>query len=159
VPAAIAWDLDARKNLPQEAPDELMLSRAQSRMLNALHNAAEAARHTETPEATKTFDQMMQARGTDIPAIARLLKVPRIVIGTVFRGGIVGAVSRRFRDALSSLFGEPGEAIDAAVDDARMHPCLGLAKANGTPTGAPLSFDALVRSSGMSPEEIEYWLA
>jgi hypothetical protein len=157
--AAKAWDLEARKCLPQKEPDKDVLSRAQSRMLNALHNAREAARHEEAAEPAKTFDDVLKARNVDMVYIADEVKIKRKVISYVLGGRVHPPIGTRLLRRLLDVLGLSPKAFDAALQHALAAPRLGHAKSEGVPTVSPLSYEDLIRSSGMSPEEIEYWLA
>lgn len=68
--AAVARDWEARTDAPAAEPDQTMLSRGHSRVLNALHNAAAAAaKQPAAAEPCQSFQQMMSARGTDVPRL------------------------------------------------------------------------------------------
>lgn len=157
--AAVARDWDARKELPAEEPDEVMLSRGHSRVLNALYSAAEAAQSEATAQASTSFQDMMAARGTDVPQLARALDIGRSVLADLFNGGMLQPVGRRLVEALTEALEVSVEAIDAAARRAVRNPRLGHAKADETPGIIPRSYEEVIKSSNMPAERIEYWLS
>ena len=155
--AAILKDWAARKDLPEDEPDEAMLARARSRALDALFNAEAEQRTAETGKAL-SFEQMIIARGTDVPALARELDVPRSVLADVFGGGMYPPIGSRLLIALSEKLGFTAKVIEAAVDEAFRTPRLGYAKANAPPGIIRRSYAEIIKDTSMSPERKSYWL-
>jgi len=155
--AAILKDWAARRNLPADEPDELMLARARSRTLDALYNA-EVARHLDTSASPRSFEQMMQARDTDVPQLARDLNIARSVLADLVSGGMRAPAGRRLVDALTYALAITEDAFQAALQTALSTPRLSHAKANETPSIIPRSYEEIIKDSSMPPERKRYWL-
>lgn len=160
VHAAVARDWAARKELPAEEPSETELTRAYSRALNALYKAdAEAA---SSPTTAQTFQEILAARGTNVRALTKEVGGPvginRSVIADLVGGRMLGPVGRRFRDAVCRALAITHAEFSAANDMALASPQSGLAKASGTPTVKARSYEDVVKDSGMTEEQIRYWL-
>lgn len=154
--AAIARDWAARKGLPVAEPDETMLARGHSRVLNALYNAEVAAKASGEP--CESFQQIMADRGTDVPRLARQLDIARSVLADLVNGGVLAPIGKRLVNALTRALSITGEAFYAALQRALNSPRLGHAKADGPPTITPRRYEEVIRSSNMAPERKEYWL-
>jgi hypothetical protein len=155
--AAILKDWAARRNLPADEPDELMLARARSRALDALYNA-EVARRSDASASPRSFEQMMQARGTDVPQLARDLNIARSVLADLVSGGMRAPAGRRLVDALTYALAITEDAFHAALQAALRAPRLSHAKADETPSIIPRSYEEIIKDSSMSPERQRYWL-
>jgi hypothetical protein len=154
--AAVARDWAAREGLPFLEPDETLLARGHSRVLNALYDAEVAAR--TGGKACESFQQIMAARGTDVPRLARELNVARSVLADLVNGGVLAPVGR-LATALTRALDITAGAFDAALQLALNAPRLGHAKADGAPTIIPRPYEEVIRTSNMSPERVEYWLS
>jgi hypothetical protein len=157
--AAVARDWDATTAAPALTPDENMLSRGHSRILNALHDAAVAASTKVQAETCQSFQQIVAARGTDVPRLARDLNIGRSVLADLFNGGILAPIGARLVNALTKALVMSRESFDAALTCALNAPRIGHAKADGTPTLIPRSYEDVIRSSNMDAERIQYWLS
>ena len=136
-----------------------MLSRGHSRVLNAIHNA-EAAAAAKTPsEPCLSFQQMMAERKTDVPRLSRELDVARCVLADLINGAMFPPAGPRLVKALSPALGVPPASIASAHRQAVNAPRVGHAKADGTPTIKPRTYEEVIRTSGMTPDRIEYWLS
>lgn len=155
--AAIARDWAARRDFPIVDPDEDMLARGRSRVLNALYNAEVAAKAVADP--SKSFQHLMTKRGIDVPQLARELDIARSVLADLVNGGTLAPVGQKLANALARIFGIPVEDIDQAVQFALASPRLGHAKADGAPTMIARPYEEVVRTSNMSPERKTYWLS
>jgi hypothetical protein len=155
--AAILKDWAARRNLPADEPSELMLTRARSRALDALYNA-EVARRSEASSSERSFEQMMQARGTDVPQLARDLNIARSVLADLVSGGMRAPVGRRLVDALTYALAITEDAFQAALQLALRTPRLSHAKAQETPSIIARSYEEIIADSAMPPERQGYWL-
>jgi len=151
--AAILKDWAARRNLPAAEPSELMLTRARSRALDALYNA-EIARRSEA----SSFEQIMQARGTDVPQLARDLNIARSVLADLVSGGMRAPVGRRLIDALTHALTITEDAFQAALQLALRAPRLSHAKAQEMPSIIARSYEEIIADSAMPPERQRYWL-
>lgn len=156
--AAVARDWAAKTELPVEEPDQNMLDRGFSQVLNALYNAEIGAADKQAPAACQSFEQLTAARGTDIPRLARDLGIKRSVLADLFNGAMLAPVGQRFVDAMVAKVTGTLAAFDAALAFALHAPRLGHAKADATPTMRPRSYEEIIRDSGMSPERIRFWL-
>lgn len=160
--AAVALDWAARKELPVAAPDEGMLVRGHSRVLDALYNAevaAKAAAEKVAAEPCQSFQQVMAERGTNVPRLARELDIARSVLADVFNGGVLAPIGKRLVKALTGALIITLEAFDAALKHALAAPRLGQAKADGAPTIIPRPYEEVIRTSNMTPERVNYWLS
>jgi transcriptional regulator with XRE-family HTH domain len=101
---------------------------------------------------------MMQARGTNLPELARELGIARSVLADLVSGGMRAPVGERLADALMHSLAVTGDALESAVQAALRAPRLGHAKADGTPSLAPRSYAEIIEESAMSPERKRYWL-
>ena len=155
--AAILKDWAARRSLPADEPDELMLTRARSRALDALYNA-EVAQRSDVNKSQRSFEQMMQARGTDVPQLARELGIARSVLADLVSGGMRAPVGKRLVDALTYALAVTEGAFQAALRLALRSPRLGHAKADGAPSIVARSYKEIINDSSMPPERQRYWL-
>lgn len=155
--AAILKDWAAWRSLPADEPDELMLTRSRSRALDALYNA-EVAQRSDANTSQRSFEQMMQARGTDVPQLARELDIARSVLADLVSGGMRAPVGKRLIDALTYALAITEDAFQAALQLAVRSPRLGHAKADGTPSIIARSYEEIIKDSSMPPERQRYWL-
>lgn len=155
--AAIARDWESHKGAPIAEPDEIMLARGHSRILNALYNAETDAKAAAEPG--QSFQEIMTERGTDVPRLSKQLEIGRSVLADLVNGCIVAPVGKRLVDALTTALGISYQEFESALERAINSPRLGFAKADGTPMLKPQSYKDVIRSSGMSTERIEYWLS
>jgi hypothetical protein len=155
--AAILKDWAARQNLPADEPDEMMLMRARSRALDALYNA-EVAQRSDASASDRSFEQMMQARGTDVPQLARDLNIARSVLADLVSGGMRAPVGRRLIDALAYALAITEDAFQTALEAALRAPRLGHAKAHQAPSIIQRSYNEIIKDSAMPPERQRYWL-
>ncbi len=157
--AAIARDWAAREDAPVLEPDATMLARGHSRVLNAIHNAEVMGTSKAPGGPCLSFQQMTAARGTDVPRLARELAIARCVLADLFNGAMLAPASPRLVNALAPALSVPPEAIALAHRQALNAPRLGHAKADGIPTIKLRTYEEIVRTSGMTPDRIEYWLS
>ena len=155
--AAVALDWAARKDGPSAVPDEAMLARGHSRVLNALFNAEVAANTAAEP--APSFQQLMAERGTDVPRLARTLNIARSVLADLVNGGVLAPIGRRLVNALTGALGITVDAFDRALQRALESPRIGHAKADGAPMLIPRAYDEVIRTSNMIPERVNYWLS
>jgi hypothetical protein len=145
--------------LPIVEPDESMLLRGRSRALDALYNAKHAVAAEQSPAASHSFDQMMNMCGTDVPKLARDLDVARTVLAALVGGRMRSPVGPRLVMAIMGALCITREAFDAALRLAFATPRIGHAKAGGTPTIVPQTYEELIRASNMTDERKQYWLS
>lgn len=162
--AAVSWDMAAREARPEVEPDPIMLARAFSRVLNLMYDTevAAAAEKSSAPaqlvESAQTFEQMMEARGTDVRTLAREFDIERGVLADLLSGRMLAPIGNRFVLALTSALKATKEAFDAALFRAQNSPRLGHAKADKTPVVVARSYECIIRDSSMTPERKQYWL-
>lgn len=157
--AAILKDWAAREGLPAEEPDKNMLSRARSRAMNALYNAQVAPVSEPFGAPSCSFEQLMSARGTDIPRIARDLDITRGVLAALVGGRMQAPVGERLVTALIGALAITRDGFDNAFRLAFSVPRLGHAKSDGTPTVIARSYEEVIRTSPMTDARKQYWLS
>ncbi len=160
--ASVSRDWAARKDFRSEEPSETMLARAFSRALNALYNAEVETASAGNASTPQTFHQILSACGKDVPMLAREIgrdiSIARSVLADLVNGGMHPPVGRRFQNAVVSALSITSDLFHSALQTAQNTPRLGQAKANTTPTVIARSYEDIVRSSDMTPEQIRYWL-
>ena len=156
--AAIMLDWTAAEGPDEEEVDAQMMSRAQSRTLNAIYHARTAASAAARPDSAVTFDQLLSTAGLNTPQLSRDLDIGRDILSDLFRGKMQPPIGQRLVIALLSRLQTAREQFDHAVAYALAHPSIGHAKATGQPTIVRRSYEQIVRSSSMSPERKSYWL-
>jgi hypothetical protein len=158
--AAVARDWDACRELPAEEPSETELARAYSRALNALYEAD--AKATTGPATAQTFQDILVARGTNARALTEevgsTVRISRSVIADLIGGRMRGPVGRRFLDAVCRALAITHAALSEAIEMALRSPQPGLAKAASAPTVNARSYEEVIRDSGMTEDQIRYWL-
>ncbi len=113
--AAVARDWAAMEGRPAELPDETLLARGFSRVLDALYNAetvVEAAAPATTPQAS--FHELMAARRTDVRALARELDIERGVIADLMSGRMRAPAGKRFASAVTAALSISPEVFEQA---------------------------------------------
>lgn len=157
--AAILKDWADREGLPAEEPDELMLSRARSRALDAVYNAEVALASEPASAASRSFEQLMSACGKDVPQLARNLDIARGVLAALVGGRMLAPVGNRLVAALMTELAITRDAFNDALRLALAAPSIGHAKAHGTPTVVLRSYEELISSSAMTDERKKYWMS
>lgn len=140
--------------------DDNMIARGRSRVQAAMFEA-EAGDRVVAPTASSgpTLNAMLKAAGLTQPDLARRLPIKRVVVADLFAGRMRD-VPPRFSTAVSRELGVSVVAFNVAHSHAARTPALGgRAKSVGQPMANQRSFEEIIRSSGMSDEEIAYWLA
>jgi hypothetical protein len=153
--AAICLDWAAEESSEDDEIDEVLMSRAQSRALNAIFNAQVAESHFGDEV---TFDLLMSERGLNTPQLSRTLDVARDVLSALFRGQMLAPLGNRLEEALTQCFQVTGDIIRRAHQHALSNPSMGHAKARGQPSIVQHSYEEIIRSSNMSDTRKAYWL-
>ena len=153
--AAMLKDFAAAEKLGFK-PDARMVSIAQSRTMDLLHKARAAAKSESVLE--RTFDEILQATGTNIPDLARSLDIARSVLADLVNGRMRLPVGARLADALMQAWKIPIETIQKAAFAALAKPRLGMAKADQNAKVNALSYEELVNASSMSESRKKFWL-
>jgi len=155
---AIIKDWAARESMPAIEPSEAMLSRSQSRAMDALYKAQMASVVQQPCATSHTFDQIMASRGTDVPELSRKLDISRGILSALIGGRMLPPVGERLVAALTNCLEISREIFNNALQCACATPRLGHAKAEGTPSVIPRSYEDLVRASSMPAERKQFWL-
>lgn len=154
--AAISREFAARAAVPAEMADETILARGFSRVLNLLYEAEKAV---TTSSRAQSFEQVMQARGTDTRQLARSLDIARSVLADLFSGRMLAPAGARLVTAFRQVLSVTPESFAAAHDLALRTGSAVHAKATETPTATPRPYEAIIRDSSMSDERKRYWLS
>lgn len=144
---------------PQLVPDDTMLARGRSRALNAVYNADSTAQLNEAAPGIGTFTQLIEAAGTTIAALARDIRIDRMVLGELAAGRMALPIGQKLTEALVVALKRSPKHLDAAIRQALAAPRLGHAKADRAPTINLRSYEEVVSSSKlMTEEQKKYWL-
>ncbi len=157
--AALLKDAFAHVDDLVEEPDEEMLARARSRMLDALYRAEIAAgRKEETAGRAQSFHEIVTSRGTDIRSLASDLDIGRSVLADLMNGAITPPIGGRLVAALTKALEITSVIFNGALRLSTEAPRLGHAKATEAPTIIRRPYEDVIRDSSMSPERKRYWL-
>ncbi len=140
--------------------DDNMIARGRSRVQAAMFAAEAGDRVVDaTAAAGPTLNGMLKSAGLTQPELARRLPIKRVVVADLFAGRMRD-LRPRFSTAISRELGVSVAAFNVAHAHAARIPALGgRAKSVGQPVANQRTFEEIIRSSGMSEEEIAYWLA
>jgi transcriptional regulator with XRE-family HTH domain len=140
--------------------DDNMIARGRSRVQAAMFTAEATDRVDDvTAAAGSTLDGMLKSAGLTQPELARRLPIKRVVVADLFAGRMRD-LRPRFSTAISRELGVSVAEFNVAHAHAARIPALGgRAKSVGQPVANQRTFEEIIRSSGMSEEEIAYWLA
>ncbi|ODR99368.1 hypothetical protein AUC68_05195 [Methyloceanibacter methanicus] len=143
-------------------PDETMIARGRSRVLNAIYNARqegdEDAAETKKAAAQPNWQGMLRAKDITVPQLARQIDIDRMVLSELGAGRMRLPIGHRLMDALTKVLDVTPAYVSAAVTQLVAAPRLGHAKADKAPTILTRSFEEVIRSSSMTPERQRYWL-
>lgn len=146
----------ARTDLQTDEQDEAMIARGWSRTLNAIYNAEKAA--ADEPADSATFSQLLERRGTTVPALARQLDIDRLVIGELNAGRIASPIGSRLLAALVDALGISFKHLEAAIRQTMSNPALGQAKADKMPSVKAQTYEDVILGTSMTDEKKQYWL-
>jgi len=157
--AEVLQEWMARENEPKAEPTESMLSRGRSVALNALYDAQVAARSVQAAPAVRTFDQIMDAAHTDVPALARSLDIGRDVLSALVNGRMRLPAGERLVRDFTAAVSATADMFRAAHEAALSRPRLGFAKAENLPVDITRTYEQIVRdSTGTRDDRKPYWL-
>jgi hypothetical protein len=157
--AEILQEWMVRETESTEDPSESLLARGRSTALNALHDVQMSASAADATAPLLTFEHIIAARGTNIPAIARALNIGRDVLSALINGRMRMPAGERLVVAFMSLLSITRDAFCAAHRAALNSPRLGLAKATQLPSDIARSYEEIIRSSSnTAPERQRYYL-
>lgn len=155
--AALMKDAAARESLPTADLSPEMISRAQSRVMDALHRARVNC-GVEAGASVMTFEQVMAKTNTNVPDLARKLNIARSVLASLINGRMLAPVGDRLRSELTNIWRISQEQFDQAVRRALAAPSVSHAKSEGTPAVIPRSYAEVVHASSMPDARKRYWL-
>lgn len=163
--AAISWDLAAHADETREEPDEAALANAFSWVLSAMYET-ELQRPTPkaraSNDATAGFYEILSAKGKDFVELVREIggdmRIKRTVIADLFNGSMLPPIAPRISRRVETCLSLSSIAFRSALDYAIAHPRLGHANAATVPRVIQRSCEEVVRTSGMTDEQIDYWL-
>ncbi|MBP2157483.1 MULTISPECIES: hypothetical protein [Asticcacaulis] len=156
--AAIMHDWAANDEAEEETVDELLMTRARSRALNAIYSAQAAEKTDGQSVGETTFDQLLSAVGLDTRQLARAIDIGRDVLSDLFRGRTRGPIGPRLVTALLDKLQATQDQFEKALAYALNHPSMGHASSSRQPTVIQSTFEESVRRSNMPPERKSYWL-
>ncbi len=128
-------------------PSEALLARTRSAALGALEAARAKAAATVSASG---LEGLMASAGTDLPRLARALRLGRAPVVDLVQGRVVLPVPAALLAALADALRTTVAAVDAATRAAT--PRMGSAKAEGTPSAPRLAFADIVRDDPTMPE-------
>lgn len=152
--AGIARDMAEEEN-SSEVP-ETVFRRGYSRALSALYSADLENLASES-NTYSSFEAALELRGKSIPTLARELDIQRSIIADLFGGRVLPPLSRRMTEALQRSLAVSAEKVLDLLQYALSHQKIGMAKATSISVVAR-PFKEVIRTSGMSEEQIRYWL-
>ncbi len=156
--AALRLDWAAMEGEPDEAVDEVLLTRGHSRALNALYNAQRAAEAKGVEGESATFDALMASAGKSVPLLSRELNIGRDALSDLVAGRMQKPIGQRLVAAVMGAVHASEAAFQNAVDHALANQRLGMAKADRQPTVVARPYEEIIRRSSMSDERKAYWL-
>lgn len=158
--AIVLRDWDAQGDGVGEEVTSSELADAYSRALNVFYNVEVQEGTSPSTSAAEDFVAIMARATTTIAKTTTTLGhgMVRSVVGDLVQGRMEGPVRRRFRSALYAAWSITTERFDRALEISLRAPQMGLAKAKGSAGANVRPYDDIIRSSGMAPEDIKYWL-
>lgn len=128
-------------------PTEALLARTRSVALGAF----EAARtRAATTASAPRLEVLMASAGTDVPRLARALRLGRAPVVDFVQGRVVLPAPAALLAALADALRTTVAAVDAA--SRAVTPRMGPAKAEGTPSAPRRAFADIVRDDPTMPE-------
>lgn len=157
--AAVRLEIAEGADASDIEPDNAMLSRSRSRALNAIYLATQQHADTVTSNhLPATWDEALQRKQTNIPALARKIDIDRMVLAELSAGRMRWPFGSRLVDALTQELDVNIRWLKDCVAVLVSNPRLGLAKSSGPPTLRNRSYEEVIRSSTMTDERKRYWL-
>jgi hypothetical protein len=154
--AGIARDMADEEENSMEVP-EAVFRRGYSRALSALYSADLENAASES-DMYRSFEAVLEARGKTIPTLANEIAIRRSVIADLFGGRVLPPLSQRMTEALQRSLVISAEKVLELLQHALGQPKLGMAKARNITAVIARPFEEVIRTSGMSEEQIRYWL-
>ena len=160
--AAVSWDWASCGDAPQKQPSESTLANAYSRALSALYEGELESAPASSGIAPVSFYEILANRGKDFPSFAREIGgnigIARSVVADLFNGVMLQPIAPRLAESVQRCLSLNIGAFQTALDNALRQPRIGHANATITPTIRQRSCEDVIRTSGMTAEQIAYWL-
>ena len=151
--AAVAREWDAQGEATVEA-DESLIATAYSRALNVIHKSQFATDGTD-----RSFQDIMAARNTSVPQVARAINIKRGIVADLVSGRMSGPIKNVFVDAIGTALGITRDAFRAAHVRALAQPTLGHAKADQAPSVVVRTYEEIIRTcDDLTDDEKRKWL-
>lgn len=156
--AAVARGWAANSEVCEEPLSDLFLARARSRALNAMYLAENRESVVEGSESAQSFHEMAVAKNKSVPTLARQLKIKRSIVADLFDGYIEPPIGAPLKESIVDALGISPGVFDMALRTQLNSPSFGYAKSQSPPTVKRRSYREVILSSGMTSEEIRFWL-
>lgn len=151
--AAVAREWDALGVSAVEA-DTSRIAAAYSRALNIIYKSQFATDGTD-----RSFQDIMAARNTSVPQVARAINIKRPIVADLVSGRMSGPIKNVFIDAIDTVLNITRDAFHVAHARALAQPTLGPAKADHAPTIVVRTYEEIIRSCDeLTDAEKRRWL-
>jgi hypothetical protein len=157
--AAVARDWAVNSEVCEEPLSDLYLARARSRALNAMFLAENNASGGADMESVQSFHDMAAAINKPVPTLARQLKIKRSVLADLFDGYIEPPIGIRLKDSIVEALSISPSMFDMALRSQLNSPSFGHARSHSPPIVKRRSYREVILASGMTSEEIQFWLS
>ena len=152
------WAARADDDSREIEADDVLIARGRSRALNAIFLAQRAAGSSTAIPVEATFDQLLSRAGKSIPQLSRELNIGRDVLADLVNGCMLPPVGARLVEGFRDAVGATIDTFQSAFSHARLHPRMGMAKAERQPTVVAQSYETIINRSSMPPDRKAYWL-
>jgi hypothetical protein len=151
--AAVAREWDALVDSAIEV-DTSRITAAYSRALNIIYKSQLAA-----DAAGGSFQDIMAARNTSVPQVARTINIKRSIFADLVSGRMSGPIKNVFVDAVDAALGITRDAFHVAHAHALARPTLGYAKADQAPSIVVRTYEEIIRTcDDLTDDEKRKWL-
>ena len=141
--------------------DESTLARGRSNALNLLHQIRQQHLQPQAADenAVQSWPLIVSGAGFDIPRLASLIRIDRMVLAELNAGRMRLPIGKRLSKALSDALNISMERLGLVLSNLVNQPMrLGHAKAVGPPIIKTRTYVEIIQASGMPPEEKQFWL-
>lgn len=151
--AAVAREWDALNESAVEA-DTSRIAAAYSRALNIIYKSQLA-----TDVVGGSFQDIMAARNTSVPQVARAMNIKRGIVADLVSGRMSRPIKNVFVDAFDMALSITRDAFHALHVRALAQPTLGHAKADQAPSVVVRTYEEIIRTcDDLTDEEKRKWL-
>lgn len=143
------------------AVDESTLARGRSNALNLLHQVRQQHLQPQAADesAAQSWPLIVSGAGFDIPRLASLIRIDRMVLAELNAGRMRLPIGKRLSKTLSDALNISMESLGSVLSNLVNQPMrLGHAKAVGPPVIKTRTYEEVIQASGMTPEEKKFWL-